>query len=179
MSDDAFDIDFTALEPSEYLDYVGGIYEHSPWIAEAALQSPGDIGTVGGLHAAMKTAVECADDEAKLALLCAHPELACAPAEASSLTAESQSEQAGAGLQHCTPEEFAEFQRLNKAYMEKFGFPFIIAVKGLDRQEILEAFRKRIENDRDTEFDTAIEQVHKIARLRLQALRDRLNGDAS
>jgi 2-oxo-4-hydroxy-4-carboxy-5-ureidoimidazoline decarboxylase len=143
------------------------IYEHSPWIAEAAYTS-GDIGTIDKIHAAMKAAIETAGYAQKMALIRAHPDLACAPA--TKLTQESVSEQKGAGLDRCTPEEYAEFQKLNAEYKKKFGFPFIIAVKGLSRQDILVAFRARINNGAEKEFHTALEQIHKIARFRLEAL---------
>ena len=143
------------------------IYEHSPWIAEAAYDS-GDIGTVEKIHAAMKAAVESAGYTEKITLIRAHPDLACAPA--TKLTQESVSEQKGAGLDRCTPEEYAEFQKLNADYKKKFGFPFIIAVKGLSRQDILVAFRQRIDNGAEKEFHTALEQIHKIARFRLEAM---------
>ncbi len=145
----------------------GAVYEHSPWVAEA-VYGRSDIDTLDGLHAAMRAVVDDADAARRLALLRAHPELACRQAE--TLTAASVGEQRGAGLDRCTPEEHAEFQRLNARYWSAFGFPFIIAVTGLDRQAILNAFRVRIENDREVEFRTAIEQVHRIARFRLQAL---------
>lgn len=160
------------LTEEKFLSIYGGIYEYSPWIARAAFaqQSALALDTVEGLHQAMKEAVENADHAQKLALICAHPELACAPAVVETLSKESSSEQKGAGLKECTPGEFSEFQRLNAAYKEKFGFPFIIAVKGLNRTDILENFRVRVNNDRDTEFSTALTQIHKIAFLRLTAL---------
>ena len=103
-------------------------------------------------------------------LVRAHPDLAGKAALAGALTADSTAEQAGAGLDRCSPEELAEFHALNTAYKEKFGFPFIVAVKGLTRHDILEQFRRRLENDAATELATAFEQIHKIARLRLEAL---------
>jgi OHCU decarboxylase len=153
----------------EFMETYGGIYEKSPWIAEAAFERH-DIDTVDELHAAMKTAVNKADMNQQLALVRAHPDLAVAPAQMSNLTKESQSEQAGAGLKNCTPEEFEEFKRLNAEYKEKFGFPFIVAVKGLTRQDILNQFRQRMNSTREQEFKTALEQIHKIAWHRLTAL---------
>jgi 2-oxo-4-hydroxy-4-carboxy-5-ureidoimidazoline decarboxylase len=117
----------------------------------------------------MRAAVEAAPHEQKLALIRAHPELAGRTAVADIAEA-SKREQSGAGLDRCTPEEFAEFQRLNDAYNARFGFPFIIAVKGLTRQDILAAFRARLDNDPETEFDTALEQIHRIAGFRLADL---------
>lgn len=162
-------IDQMKLARNDFINRFGGIYEHSAWVAEAVHGQPG-IDTVDGLHAAMRAVVDGSDQGARLALLRAHPELACAPAQVSELSAESASEQSGAGLDRCTPAEYAEFQQLNAAYRRKFGFPFIIAVRGLNRQAILDAFRARIEHSRELEFETALAQVHRIAGLRLQAL---------
>lgn len=153
------------MQKDEFLKIYGGVYEHSPWIAEAAFAKAG--GTKEALHDAMKEAVSQADREKKLALIRAHPDLACATG---ALTASSTAEQKGAGLKECTPGEFAEFQELNASYKKKFGFPFIIAVKGLTRSDILQAFRQRINNSADEEFDAALEQIQKIAWFRLQAL---------
>jgi OHCU decarboxylase len=149
----------------EFLKTYGGIYEHSPWIAEAAFAAGAE--TLEDIHAAMKLAVTNAAHDKKLALIRAHPDLACAERN---LTAESTSEQAGAGLNECSSAEFAEFQNLNAEYKKKFGFPFIIAVKGLNRTDILHAFRNRIRNGAAAEFETALEQIHRIAKFRLIAL---------
>ncbi|NVJ98832.1 MAG: 2-oxo-4-hydroxy-4-carboxy-5-ureidoimidazoline decarboxylase [Alphaproteobacteria bacterium] len=156
-------------DKATFMAAYGGIYEHSPWIAEAAWKdsNPEDLDTLDSLSAAMRQAVDGADEAAKMNLICAHPDLAGKAAVRGDLTADSKSEQAGAGLDQCNAAEFEEFQRLNADYKTKFGFPFIIAVKGLDRYDILAAFRARLNNDRATEFETAIEQIHRIARLRL------------
>jgi 2-oxo-4-hydroxy-4-carboxy-5-ureidoimidazoline decarboxylase len=154
-----------SITRDEFLKRYGGVYEHSSWIAEAAFDA-GRIAPIDTLHAAMKQAVIDGTREQKLALIRAHPDLAGRLA----LTRDSESEQKGAGLDQCSPAEFEEFQRLNDAYKKKFGFPFIIAVKGHDRQSILENFRKRIDNDEAAEFETALEQIHRIARFRLEAL---------
>jgi OHCU decarboxylase len=111
-----------------------------------------------------------ADREKKLALVRAHPDLAGRAAIAGDLTHASRSEQSGAGLDRCTPEEYRRFQELNAAYKEKFGFPFILAVAGRTRQEILAAFEARIGNDPMTEFQTALEQINRIAVIRLERL---------
>ncbi len=150
------------MHKDEFLKRYGGIYEHSPWIAEAAYGAEG----IEKIHAAMKAAVAQAGHDKKLALICAHPELGSKVKMAEA----SVQEQAGAGLDRCTPQEFAEFQKLNADYNRKFGFPFIIAVKGLTREDILKAFRKRIQNEVAAEFETALEQIHKIAWFRLSAL---------
>jgi 2-oxo-4-hydroxy-4-carboxy-5-ureidoimidazoline decarboxylase len=153
----------------DFIEKHKGIYEHSPWIAAAAFDA-GKTGSIEEIYAVMRVAVTAAAREKQLALICAHPDLACAPADLTKLTDASISEQKGAGLNQCTPEEFSEFQQLNRDYREKFGFPFIIAVKGLTRHDILLSFRARINNTSDDEFKTALEQIHRIAGFRLQAL---------
>ena len=151
---------------------LGGIYEHSTWVAKALLA--GGITQVDNdpdhLAQRMKSIVDVTSDEAKLTLLRAHPELAGKLAVAGNLTAESTAEQAGADLDKCSAEEFEQFQRLNTDYTVKFGHPFIIAVRGLSRTDILAAFHNRIGNDPATEFKTAIDEVHKIAKFRILEL---------
>jgi len=156
----------------QFIDLLGGIYEHSSWVAEQlfaeGITDADNI--VEHLASRMKAIVDSTDDRAKLALLCAHPELAGKLAIAGDLTAESTAEQASAGLDKCTGAEFAQFSQLNAAYQDKFSHPFIIAVRGLTRSDILAAFQARIDNDPQTEFTTALAEVHKIARLRLEQL---------
>lgn len=147
-----------------------GIYEHSPWVAEridpAELDTGADV--VSALAAAMRRVVDGAGKDLQLALLRAHPDLAGRLAVGEALTDASAGEQASAGLDRCSPEEFEEFRSLNDRYKEEFGFPFILAVRGRSRGEILRVFRRRVGNDRETEFAEALEQVHRIARLRLE-----------
>lgn len=155
-----------------FLDTCGGVFEHSPWVAERAYDA-GDIADPlqsETVHAAMCKAFRAATREERIAVLRAHPDLAGKLALAGELTEDSRHEQAGAGLDRLSAEEHAEFTRLNTHYMRQFGFPFIIAVKGLDKEAILTAFRTRIANSIDAEFVTACGQVEKIARLRLEAL---------
>lgn len=152
------------LSKEEFVKIYGGIYEHSPWIAEVAYAAR--PATVEDIHAAMKSAVTHAGCDKQLALIRAHPALGSKVQMAEA----SVKEQSGAGLDQCTAEEFAEFKQLNAAYNQKFGFPFIIAVKGLTRADILQAFRARLHNTPEAEFATALEQIHKIAWFRLQAL---------
>lgn len=166
----------STLDRAAFIEAYGGIYEHSPWVAEAVCDAgigpgigPGDD-AAAVLAGRMGQVVDAADGDARLALLRAHPELAGRLAMGGNLTADSTAEQASAGLDRCTPEEFAEFHALNERYNNRFGFPFIIAVRGLSRQDILKAFRSRADNDRETEFATALQQVHRIARLRLEAM---------
>ena len=162
----------STLDRAAFVAAYGGVYEHSPWVAEAlfdaGLTAADD--SAAALAARMAQTVEAAEDGAKLALLRAHPELAGRLAVAGALTADSTAEQASAGLDRCTPEEFAEFHALNERYRARFGFPFIVAVRGLGRQDILAAFRRRAGNDRAAEFAAALAQVHRIARLRLEAM---------
>ncbi len=161
-----------AMDRDTFLETFGGIYEKSPWIAEQARdrvvrQEPA---SPEGLHRILREIVDEAGESRQLSLLCAHPDLAGRLAIQGELTPESTSEQASAGLSQCSPEEFAAFQDLNTRYRKKFGFPFILAVRGRTRREILEMFRLRIEHDRETELNEALEQVHEIARLRIEAL---------
>ena len=131
---------------------------------------PADADTAVGLHRALCAALAPAPAERKLALIQAHPDLAGKLAQAGRLTAESTNEQASAGLDRLTDEERATFTALNDAYRARFGFPFIIAVKGLSKNDILAAFERRVSNDRETELATALAQVERIALLRLQEL---------
>ncbi|PHS29211.1 MAG: OHCU decarboxylase [Robiginitomaculum sp.] len=160
------------LDEASFVAAYGGVYEHSPWIAKTLWQSlGGKVPTSAGkLSLLMAGVLEGAEMAAKLALLRAHPDLAGKAAIAGDLTQSSRSEQAGAGLDACTAEEFARFERLNAAYKEKFGFPFIVAVKGLTRHDILDQFAARLNNSRDKELQTALNEVNKIARLRLFAM---------
>ncbi len=150
----------------------GSVFEHSPWIAEAAWDAgpPPVPLTAESVHAALCAALAPASEAQKLALLRAHPDLAGKLAQAGRLTAESTSEQASAGLDRLTDTERATFTELNDAYTAKFGFPFIIAVKGLSKADILAAFQRRLGNDRATELATALVQVERIALLRLKDL---------
>ena len=160
------------MDRTAFIERFGGVYEHSPWIAEAVWNAglDGRHDSAEGLAAAMEAALAAAGDDRKLALLRAHPELAGKAAIRRDLTAASTGEQSGAGLDQCTPGEYARFQTLNAAYNERFGFPFIMAVRGANREEILAAFEQRLRNAPAAEFRTALEQVNRIARLRLLAM---------
>jgi len=158
----------------EFVARFGGVYEHSPWIAEALYRrglTPAED-TPDGLAAAMADVLSGADNDSKFALIRAHPDLAGRAAIAGALTEASKTEQAGAGLDRCSPEEYRRFQAMNEAYKAKFRFPFILAVGGKTRHDILAAFEARLGNDRDTEFRTALEQIDRIARLRLDTMAD-------
>lgn len=160
------------ISRSDFIALFGGLYEHSPWVAEAVWPGieRGDISAATALIDAMQTAVDVSPDEIKLALIRAHPELAGRAAIAGDLTEDSRSEQSGAGLDQCTPDEFESFQTLNADYNARFAFPFIIAVRGLTRHDILKAFETRLENTLEAERQTAMTQIHKIARLRFEQL---------
>lgn len=152
------------LSRAAFLARFGPVYEASPWVAEGVWPDPPD--DLDSLAGAMAAVVDAAPRPAKLALIRAHPELA----SRTKMAEASVREQAGVGLDQCTPDEFAAFQRLNAAYNARFGFPFIYAVKGATRAEILAAFEARLGNDPDTEFATALAQIHRIARFRLTDL---------
>lgn len=150
----------------------GGVFEHSAWIAELTWDRglPAGEMTAAGLHRAMVAVLDEAGDQAKLDLLNAHPDLAGRLAVSGALTDDSRREQSSAGLDQCSPEEYQSFQDHNAAYRGRFDFPFIMAVKGASRAEILAAFQRRVTNDRDVEFATALAEVKKIALLRLQEM---------
>jgi 2-oxo-4-hydroxy-4-carboxy-5-ureidoimidazoline decarboxylase len=155
-----------ALPAPDFVARLSGIFEHSPWVAEAVL--PGrPFAHVAALHGAMVAAVQGAGTDAALALLRAHPELA----RRAPLTAESAAEQGGMGLDRLADDEAARFEALNLAYRERFGFPFIIAVRGQrDRSAILSALTARLAHDAPTEQAAALAEVAKIARFRLDDL---------
>jgi len=162
MSDLTID-DLNDLDEAAFVDELGGIYEHSPWVPErVAGDRPFD--SVDALHEAMAAAVGDAGEERKLELLRAHPDLG----EQTEMTDASEQEQASAGLDQLSPEQYETFQRLNERYREQFGFPFIMAVKGASPDEIQAAMEARVENGEAVEFETALDQVHEIARLRLE-----------
>lgn len=158
------------MSEKKFLRCFGGVYEHSPWIARGAWRRGIDTrhDTVAALSAALARIVDEAERDQQLALIRAHPDLAGRAAIRHELTADSSAEQASAGIDHCTRDEFARFQWLNEAYKNKFGFPFVMAVKGSNRQAILAAFEARLDNDLEAEFHKAISEIHKIARLRLE-----------
>ncbi len=157
---------------AEFLDRFAGVYEYSPWIAEKCFDQGGHLNASApsDLAGPFALLVESAGPEPQMLLLHAHPDLAGKLARSGALTAESSTEQDGAGLGQCSEDEYQEFLRLNARYREKFGFPFILAVKGRNRAEILANFRSRIDHDIAREFREALNQTHQIAKLRLTAL---------
>jgi 2-oxo-4-hydroxy-4-carboxy-5-ureidoimidazoline decarboxylase len=152
------------------------VFEHSPWIAARAFDR-GPFATVAELHEAMVAVMREATRDEQLALIRAHPELAGRAMVRNRLTADSASEQSAVGLTQCSPDEYARLVDLNARYHAKFGFPFILAVKGYDRQGVIAEIARRVECDRDTEFAEALEQIARIAQFRLEALIvDRADG---
>ena len=160
------------MDKERFVSLYGSIFEHSPWIAERAFDL--ELGpahdSAAGVHNALSRVFRSATEDERLGVLTAHPDLAGKLAAAGELTAESTSEQAGAGLDYLTDEERETFTKLNTTYVDKHGFPFIIAVRDHDTASILANFRKRIDNDRDTEFAEACRQVERIAQFRLKDL---------
>jgi 2-oxo-4-hydroxy-4-carboxy-5-ureidoimidazoline decarboxylase len=151
-------------DPDAFIRRYGALFEHSPWVVmRAAARLP-----LGDIHAGLMAVVHEATPEEQLKLIRAHPELAGKAAIDRTLTAESAAEQASAGLDRLTPEEFDRFHALNKAYGERFGFPFIICVRLTDKAGILTAMQERLGNDRETEIATAIAEIGQIVRLRLK-----------
>ena len=157
------------MDPRAFTATLGGVYEHSPWVA-AGVVAGRPFASVDMLAAAMAEVVAGAGEARQLALIRAHPELAGKAMVKNELTADSTGEQAGAGLTSCSPAEFARLTELNDRYNVKFGFPFILAVKGYDRTGVIAEFARRVEHDRATEFAESLHQIDRIARLRLAAL---------
>ena len=149
------------LNKSDFLSIFGNIFEKTEWIAEKVFDLK-PFKSNDDLFSKMINLYEICDKEQILIILNSHPELAVEK----KLTKDSSNEQSGASLNECTFEEFEEFKKLNIEYREKFGFPFIIAVKGKNKNNILNDFRKRIQNDLNSEFEEAKKQVIKIASFR-------------
>ncbi|MFN2305374.1 MAG: allantoinase PuuE [Paracoccaceae bacterium] len=158
------------MDRDTFIKTFGGVFEHSPWIAEGAhaLELGPAHDTPGGLHNALTRIFRAVPDDRRLGVLTAHPDLAGKLAAAKRLTAQSKAEQASVGLDALTDTERETFEKANAAYTEKFGFPFIIAVRDNTKDDILRAFERRLQQDRDTEFAEACRQVERIAELRLR-----------
>jgi 2-oxo-4-hydroxy-4-carboxy-5-ureidoimidazoline decarboxylase len=165
------------MRRAEFVAALGGIFEHSPWVAEAVVaQRP--FSNLAALHEAMKGAVRAVDDAQKLAFLRQHPELAGKAAQADSMTADSKSEQDSAGLTRLSSEELQDLRDLNKAYAGKFGFPFIICVRRHTKGSIFRQFKRRLHNTVASERDAALLEIFRITALRLDqhvSAQDRLN----
>ncbi len=160
------------MTKERFVERFGGVFEHSPWIAERAwaLELGPAHDTAVGVHSALARMFRTATEAERLGVLTAHPDLAGKLAQAKRLTQSSTAEQASAGLDALTDAERAAFQQLNADYVARFGFPFIIAVRDNTKATILDAFRRRLANDRATEFATACAQVERIAELRLREM---------
>ncbi len=158
-----------APSKTDFVAVLGDTFENSPWVAgKAYAERP--FSSLDELHRAMCEVVAAADPDAQLALIRAHPDLAGKAALAGELTAASSSEQAGAGLGDLTAAEYARFHALNDAYRARFGFPFVLAVKGHTKTSILAAFETRLTHDPDAERGAALAEIYRIARFRLDAL---------
>jgi OHCU decarboxylase len=162
----------SGMNKADFISLFGEVYEHSPWIAAQVWKSSLDARHDSAEQLALVFAdvIHKAGRKQKLALIRAHPDLAVNVASKNELTNASRDEQRGAGLDRCSPEEFAEFRRLNDAYRRRFGFPFIVAVKGMDRQGILSALKERLSYNEDQEFETATEQVIRIGSFRIEGI---------
>lgn len=156
----------------EFVQIFGGIYEHSAWVAEQVWEGglTPELDDKSAMAKQMAATVFKADKQKKLDLINAHPDLAGKAAVHGKLTVSSTTEQESAGLGDCTAQEFERFQTYNAAYKKKFGFPFIKAVKNSNRHEILAGFEERLKNDVNVEFETALQEIDKIAAFRLQEL---------
>ena len=150
------------LSQPDFVARLGDIFEHSPWVAERSWHAR-PFPSIDALHAAMVTAMTEASEAEQLAL-------AGKEAASGTLTAASTGEQRGAGLDQCSAEELQRLRSLNAAYQERFGFPFVIAVKGRSRYQIMDAIEARLQNDAQKEFATCLGEIAQIARFRLYAL---------
>jgi OHCU decarboxylase len=157
--------DLNLLDQTSFVAAIGWVFEHSPWVAERAFHSR-PFASLDALHAAMTDQVERATFAESLALLKAHPDLGAR----TRLSEASTAEQAGAGLDSLTPGEFEQIHRLNAAYRDRFGFPFLLAVKGSTKHDILRALQARMEATPEDEYREALRQVYRIARFRLEDL---------
>lgn len=160
----------TTMNRSDFVAHFADVYEHSPWVAESVFDEvlTEQDDHIESLHQRMSDILLAASKDKQLALINAHPDLAGRAAVNGELTEASTSEQAGAGIDKCSEEEFKRFTHFNNSYKSRFNFPFIMAVKGANRYQILESFEVRLNNDSETEFAKAIEEINKIALFRLR-----------
>jgi 2-oxo-4-hydroxy-4-carboxy-5-ureidoimidazoline decarboxylase len=160
-----------AMSRSDFVAALGSIFEHAPWVADGAADKR-PFATVADLHRAMLAVVEAASAETQTQFLRGHPDLAGKAARTGALTADSTAEQAGAGLDRLSEPQYARFHRLNTAYTERFGIPFIVCVRRHTRGSILRQFERRLTNDAATERATALNEIGLITRLRLDGTVD-------
>lgn len=166
-----------AFSAMRFVEMFGPLYEHSPWIAQRAY-AHAPFADVQAMQAAMRAELDRADDAEKMALIRAHPELAQRMGVDPTLTSASAAEQASAGLDRLTPEEFTRFRALNDAYAARFGIPFIICVRRSDKAGILNGIQTRLENTPEVEQQTALAEINKIAALRLADVLERMEHEA-
>ncbi len=159
----------SSSDEAQFVEALGNIFEHSPWIAAAAWESR-PFTSIESLHGAMVQAMHGAGKDRQIALIRAHPQLGGHEAHDGRLTTSSKLEQSGAGLNHCSAKELEELHKLNAAYLAKFGFPFIMAVKNRTRLDILAAFVERTKSPAAEEFARCLLEIDKIAKFRLRAL---------
>ena len=159
------------MEGKKIINLLKGIYEHSAWVPEKLLsENISEIKTKEELELMMKKIVDNSTETEKLNLIKAHPELGKKLQKKEKLTKFSKEEQKSAGLDQCSDEEFEILTNLNNTYRSKFEFPFILAVKGLNKNQIIDNMKKRVNNLKSVEFETAINEIHKIAQLRIKDL---------
>lgn len=158
-----------SLSEDAFVGRFGAVYEHSPWVARDTWRRGLDMAqdSIGGLAAALAATVDAADEVRKLTLIRVHPNLGGHAARDGTLTRQSSREQSGAGLGYCSPQELERLEAMNSAYREKFGFPFVMAVTGRSLADIMAAFGQRLDNEPVAEQERALQEIHKIARLRL------------
>lgn len=159
-----------AFDQDEFMQRFGSVFEHSPWVAARSFSTTATAASAADLHKTMVASFRAGSDAERLGVLNAHPDLAGKLAAAKRLTADSAVEQASAGLDALTDDERSYFETLNDTYKQSFGFPFIMAVKGKTKAEILNAFEARLQNEVEAERATAEAEVEKIALLRLKTL---------
>lgn len=157
------------LSKQQFVESLGRIFEHSPWVAQAAFDWR-PFESVTQLHATMVGIIDRSSPQQRMTLIRNHPELAGKEASAGMLTTDSGKEQSGAGLDQCSAEQLSQLRALNQTYQEKFKFPFIIAVTGLNRQQIIEALASRGTNTSEVECETSLAEIAKIGKIRLDAL---------
>ena len=155
-----------AMDESQFVATVGPVFEHSPWIAQRTFQMR-PFTSIASLHERLTGTVRAADEAEKLRLIRAHPDLVGKMAREGGLTPDSTVEQRAAGLTALSPAEVQLFDRYNAAYRERFGFPFVICARENRKDAILATFPARLKNTREAEIDTALDEIYKIARLRL------------
>ncbi|PVZ87288.1 OHCU decarboxylase [Serratia sp. S1B] len=158
--------ELNVMSQAQFEQALGSVFEKAPWVIKQAAEKRPYKGFVD-LYEGIIEPLKVASPEVQLAVIKSHPNLACKGIRAESITAHSQSEQSSAGLNQCTQEEADLLLSLNQAYQQKFGFPFMLSIKGYNKAEIIEQLKTRINNDKQQEFDTALQQVYKVVLWRM------------